>query len=103
MAKLGDVGALKICVDKLLPNARERPCKFVLPKLKTSGDAIEALGLIADGLASGQLLPFEAEALCNVVTSFTRTIELTSMEDRLAELERGRAEDLASRGTHYDA
>jgi uncharacterized protein DUF5681 len=43
LAKSGDVGALKICVDKLLPPARERPCLFRLPKLQTTADACAAL------------------------------------------------------------
>jgi Family of unknown function (DUF5681) len=103
LALNGDVAAIRLCLERLVPPARERPCFFRLPKLETSSDAIAALSLITDGLSNGKLLPHEAESLTNVVAAFTRTIELTAMEDRLAELERGRAEDIAARGTHYDA
>jgi hypothetical protein len=57
--------------------------------------------MIADGLASGSLLPHEAESLSNVVTAFAKTIEVTGLEDRLAALEQARAED--TKGHRYDA
>jgi hypothetical protein len=47
---------------------------FKLPRLETGADAIAALGLIAGGLASGKLLPHEAESLGNVVAAFVKTI-----------------------------
>jgi Family of unknown function (DUF5681) len=103
MALNGDVVALRLCLERVLPPARERPCLFRMPKLQTTSDAIAVLALVSDGLAKGELLPYEAEALCNVVATFTKTIELTALEDRLEALERGRAEDLAERGRHYDA
>jgi Family of unknown function (DUF5681) len=103
LALSGDPTALRLCLERLVPPARERPCFFKLPSLKTTGDAIAALALITDGLANGKLLPREAEAVSNVVAAFTKTVELTALEDRLAALEQGRAEDLAERGRHYDA
>jgi hypothetical protein len=101
LAKAGDVGALKICIDRILPPARERPCSFKLPKLETCGDATTALGVIAEGLASGKLLPREAESLSGVVASFVKTIEVTEFETRLAALEEKANAD-ATR-VHYNA
>src|SRR5205823_6619195 len=85
----GDTAALKICMDRLLPPVRERPCTFKLPKL--------------DGMARGQILPHESEALSNIVSSFVRTAELVDLETRLAALERARDEGHAATGSQYDA
>ena len=75
LALSGDVAAIRLCLERLVPPARERPCFFRLPKLATTADAIAALAQITDGLSNGKLMPHEAEALSNVVGAFVRTLE----------------------------
>jgi hypothetical protein len=103
MALAGDPIALRVCIDKILPDAKQRPCTFKLPRFETCADAISALGLIAEGLASGELLPHEAESLSNVVATFVKTIETAMFEERLAMLEHGDDEDNTSRECPYNA
>jgi hypothetical protein len=98
----GDTIALRLCVDKLLPNARERPCSYKLPQLQTMSDAVTAVAAIASDLASGKLLPTEAESMSRVVTDFAKLIELSEVETRLVALEKSRDEAARDR-THYDA
>src|SRR5437764_3951611 len=38
----GDVAALRLRLERLLPPIRERPCSFKLPKLETCQDASNA-------------------------------------------------------------
>jgi Family of unknown function (DUF5681) len=102
LALAGDTIALRLCLERILPVARERPCSFKLPRLETCTDATAALGLVAEGLASGKLLPHEAESLSNIVVSFVKTIEASTFEERLAALERGDSED-TSQEHKYDA
>jgi Family of unknown function (DUF5681) len=102
LALAGDVIALRLCLERILPPARQRPCSFKLPRLETCSDAIAALALIAGGLASGKLLPHEAESLGNVVAAFVKTIAAAEFESRLIALEKANAED-ASREHKYDA
>jgi hypothetical protein len=101
LALAGDTIALRLCLERILPAARERPCSFKLPRLETCADATRALGMIAEGLASGKLLPREAESLSGVVASFVKTIEVTEFETRLAALEEKANAD-ATR-VHYNA
>jgi hypothetical protein len=101
LALSGDATALRLCLERIIPPARERPLAFKLPKLETCGDAILALGSIAGGLANGKLLPHEAESLSGLVAAFVKTVEISNLEDRLAALEQAHAED--TRGTRYDA
>jgi hypothetical protein len=100
LALAGDVIALRLCLERILPVARERPCTFKLPRLETCADATAALGMIAEGMASGKLLPHEAESLSDVVASFVRTIEAAEFESRLAALEKANADTTRVR---YDA
>jgi len=102
LALAGDVIALRLCLERILPAARERPCSFKLARLETCADATAALGMIAEGMASGKLLPHEAESLSNVVASFVRTIEAAEFEIRLAALEKANAEG-TSQEHKYDA
>jgi Family of unknown function (DUF5681) len=101
LALAGDIIALRLCLERILPVARERPCTFKLPRLETCADAAAALGLIADGLANGELLPYEAESLSGVVASFVKTVEVAEFENRLAALEKANAD--TTREQRYDA
>jgi uncharacterized protein DUF5681 len=100
LALSGDTVALRLCLERLVPPARERPCSYKLPKLETCADATAALGQIAADMASGKLLASEAESLSNIVTSFVKTIEMTELEARLTALEKERADTTKVR---YDA
>src|SRR5438067_13919361 len=54
LAKAGDVGALKICIGRILPPVKSRPIAFKLPTLHTADDALSALTAIAEGVTSAQ-------------------------------------------------
>jgi hypothetical protein len=99
----GDVVALKICMDRLLPPLKSRPLRFKLPELRTVSDALSALAAIAEGLSNGQLLPEEGEVLSATVERFIKAVEVTMLEDRLSALERARDEGHAATGSQYDA
>ena len=100
---VGDVAALKICMDRLLPPLKSRPLRFKLPELRTVSDALSALAAIAEGLSNGQLLPEEGEVLSATVERFIKAVEVTMLEDRLSALERARDEGHAATGSQYDA
>jgi Family of unknown function (DUF5681) len=106
LAKAGDVGALKICMDRLLPPLKSRPVNFKLPTLRTTSDALAALTALVEGMSSGQLLAEEVEPLAATILAFIKAVETAQLEDRLAALEKAAAEDAsgeASRGHRYDA
>ena len=102
LAKAGDVGALKICRDRLLPPLKSRPVNFPLPTLRTTSDALDALTALVQGLSSGQLLAEEAESLTATISTFIKAVEVSMFEDRLAALEKANAGD-GSQEHKYDA
>jgi hypothetical protein len=103
LAKAGDIGALQICVDHLVPPVKSRPIQFKLPPLRSVSDALSAMTLIIDGAARGEILRDEAQALSELVGNFIRAVEVNELESRLAALEKARDEDRASLGARYDA
>src|ERR1700733_6070551 len=77
MALGGDIIALRLCMERILPVRRERAIVFELPELKVASDALSAMDSVARSLASGELTSTESAAICNVVTSFARCVEST--------------------------
>ena len=58
-----DPTAQRIVMDRLCPRRRERPIEFALPPIRTASDVVPARDAIAQGVASGELMPGEASAL----------------------------------------
>jgi hypothetical protein len=100
----GDVQAMKLCLERLLPPIRERPLprSFKLPKLVTLNDASNALAMVIEGVASGELLRGQGESLSAIVNSFLKSIELSEIETRLVALEQA-ATSTPAPGARYDA
>ena len=85
----GDLPALKLCMDRLLPPAKERPLEaFSLPQLNDHRSVLDALDTIANKLSQGELLPAEATSICNVLEQYRKHFETTERAERLETLER---------------
>jgi hypothetical protein len=82
LAKAGDMGALKLCIDRLCPLRRDRHVAFALPKLEKPEDAMAAVVAIAEAVASGELTPSEAAELSRLIDSFKNAVETVSFEAR---------------------
>jgi hypothetical protein len=44
LAKEGDIAALRICLDRIIPPRKDRPVAFELPKIENVGDAAKGHG-----------------------------------------------------------
>ena len=86
-AKKGDMAALRLCIERILPPRRERPVSFRLPDLASASDASKAMAAITSAVAAGELTPTEAGELSRLVESYVKTIEATEFERRLRGLE----------------
>lgn len=85
----GDLPALKLCMDRLLPPAKERPLEaFSLPQLNDQRSVLDALDTIANKLSRGELLPAEATSICKVLEQYRKHFETTELAERLENLER---------------
>ena len=85
----GDLPALKLCMDRLLPPAKERPLEaFSLPQLNDQRSVLDALDTIANKLSRGELLPAEATSICKVLEQYRKHFETTELAERLETLER---------------
>ncbi len=83
----GDVAALRLCFDRLLPPPRDRPISFTLPAIATAAEAAQAMAGVLAAIASGEITPAEGEVISKSIETFIRVLELTEIEQRLSRLE----------------
>jgi hypothetical protein len=83
----GDMTALRLCLDRILPPRRERPIKFELPPLRSAEGASAAMAAITAAVAAGELSLGEAESAAKLVELYLRTLETAEYERRLRALE----------------
>jgi uncharacterized protein DUF5681 len=86
----GDMAALRLCLERLLPPRRDRPVAFELPKIENLNDLVFASSAILKACAVGTLSPGEAVEVMGLISSHVRVLEMTDIEARLTALEKTR-------------
>ena len=90
LAKAGDMTALRLCLERIVPPRRERPINLALPPLTNAADGPEAMKAIVAAVTGGEIMPSEAQVLAGLVETYRRTIETEVLEHRIAVLEQAR-------------
>jgi len=86
-AKEGNLMAVRLVLDKLIPNAKELPLSLSLPKVEGAVDLPAALSAVMAAVAQGEITPGEVQAVCSMLENYRRGLELTDLEARLTALE----------------
>ena len=87
LAKAGDMAALRLCVERLVPRRVERTLEFEMQPISKPKDAVAALSRIVEGVGHGELTANEARSLVSVVEASLKAIEVLDLDQRLAALE----------------
>jgi hypothetical protein len=87
LAKSGDMAALRLCLDRILPPRRDRPIAFPLPPVATAADATATISALLAAVAAGDVTPIEAAEITKIVESFIHAIETTELLLRIERLE----------------
>ena len=88
LALAGDMTALRLCVDRILPPRKDRPVTFDFPKITTAAEAATTLSAILGAVAAGEITPGEASEIAKLVDSYVRAVEATELAARIERLER---------------
>ena len=75
-AKAGNMQAIKIVLDRLLPPRKDNPIHIELPKIEESRDVLKAIGCITQAVGDGEISPAEGEALARIVDIHTKALRL---------------------------
>jgi len=87
LAKKGDIAALRLCLDRIIPPRKDRSIAFQLPKIENLGDAAKAMAAILNAVASGEVSPSEGGEISRIVDAFAKSVEMVELQRRIAALE----------------
>jgi len=90
LAQGGNVVALRLCLERLLPPRKDRPITFPLPPIKEVEDLPKAMGAVLRAVAQGELTPSEGQILTLMIEAYRKACEVTDFEARLMALEKER-------------
>ncbi len=83
----GDVTALKLCLDRLVPMRRDAPISFELPKVSTVADTVVASSAVLAAVAAGEVTPDEGGRVMALLSAHRGIVETGHLESRIAALE----------------
>src|SRR6516162_4307408 len=83
----GDMTALRLCLDRILPARKDRPVSFEMPAIENAADARMASAALLAAVAVGSLTPSEAAEVGKLVDAYLKAIEVTEVLARLEKLE----------------
>ena len=86
-AKAGDIAAIRLVMDRVLPPARSRPISIDLPVLTDAASVSSAQAEILKAVAIGDLRLDEAESLSGLLEACRKSLETVELEYRIKELE----------------
>jgi hypothetical protein len=86
-AKQGNMPALRLCLDRILPPRKTRAVTISLPEVTSAEGVTDALAAVIAAMGDGKLTPDEAAAVSSVIEAQGRALELTALETRMQAIE----------------
>jgi Family of unknown function (DUF5681) len=87
LAEGGDMRAIRVCMERLVPATKHQPIAVELPPVEKPADSVEAAAAIAAAVAAGELTAAEAAKLAKVVEVYVRALDSRGFDERLGKLE----------------
>lgn len=87
LALEGDVTALRLCLERLMPPIRGRDEVVKIQELKGSSSLVEQGQALIDALAEGLATPREIATMMQTVAAQAKVIETDELEKRVSQLE----------------
>lgn len=87
LAKDGDLQAIKLVLERVLPPRKDALIELELPKVEKAEDVVSAISAIMEAVARGELTPSEGRILTGMVDNLRKGIETTELEAKLSHLE----------------
>jgi hypothetical protein len=83
----GNMVALKLCLERLIPAAKERPVDLAFPEVSDASDLAKLTATLLSAVGNGDLDSGQASSLARVIDSHRNALELTEIESRLQKIE----------------
>ncbi|HEV3332000.1 MAG TPA: DUF5681 domain-containing protein [Bryobacteraceae bacterium] len=89
----GDIQALRLCLERLVPPRKDRPVHFDLPPADNLNDIASALKHILGAISEGKITPQEGEILSRIVDRQANLIATQDLKERVEKLEEGQSRE----------
>lgn len=87
MALNGHMGAMRLCMERLLPRLHSAPVQLRMPKTDTAAGVKEACERVLQGVAKGEITPTEGLQVMTMLDMQHRVIESEELEQRIEAIE----------------
>jgi hypothetical protein len=87
LALEGNMAALKLCLERLLPPRKERPLTLTLPDVSGADSLPRLTAALLAAVGNGELTAGEAAGLSTLAANHGKALELMELEKRIAKLE----------------
>jgi Family of unknown function (DUF5681) len=88
LALTGDMAALRLCLDRILPPRKDRPVTFTLPPINSAQDAAATVSAVLAAVATGEITPADAGEISKLIEAYVKAFETAELAERLERLER---------------
>jgi hypothetical protein len=79
----GDMLAMRLCIERLLPALRHNPVQVALPPVRNAMGVGRALEQLVQNVAQGQITPGEAERIANILKIRGRSVRDEDVEKQM--------------------
>jgi hypothetical protein len=87
LAMEGDMGALRLCLERIVCPVKDRPIKIILPVVKDASDLPKMTGALLEAVTAGKIGATEAAVLSKVVDAHREALEIADLTARIEKLE----------------
>jgi hypothetical protein len=87
-AKSGDMTAMKIVMDRIIPPLRDEPIHVSTPNIESVEDCVRAQAAVVNALAAGEILPSDGQVMSALIEAQCRAYETHEMAKRLDAIEK---------------
>ena len=84
----GDITALRLCLERLMPPRKDRPIHLILPPVENVQQISLAMAKVFAAISEGEITPTEAEVVSNILATHKNVLVAQDFERRLEDLER---------------
>tara|TARA_B110000003_G_scaffold109621_1_gene112219 strand:- start:2726 stop:3148 length:423 start_codon:yes stop_codon:yes gene_type:complete len=83
----GDTVALRLCMDRVMPQRKDNYINLDLPKISEPRDLVEAAGCVINSVQTGNLTPSDGSKVMSLLESCQKVLETVELAERLDALE----------------
>jgi hypothetical protein len=97
LAERGNVAALRLCMERVLPARKDRPVAFEFPAIESAADAAKILGAVIAAMARGDVTSSQANEIARPIDTFIKTLIAARIEINVANLQKSLGEGESGR------